>query len=154
MKHVKFKRLLSLYLDGELNENQRYTVESHLAHCADCRAFYETHNRVREWMPPEESIQVNPYFATRVWHTYQARKRESFWSLFERIPKPVVATGLVLSLLILSFFSIAEIDSSEPVTSNTTYAILFEDSNESDIQTDEDALEFVIYNKVMTVNGD
>lgn len=154
MKHVRFKRLLSLYLDGELNEKQRQTVEWHLAHCADCRAFYETHNRIRQWMQPEESIQVNPYFAKRVWNTYQARKRESFWSLFERIPKPVVATGLVLSLLILSFFSIAEIDSSEPVAGDATYAILFEDSSESDIQTDEDALEFVIYNEVMTVNGD
>ncbi len=154
MKHTTFKRLISSYVDDELNETQKARVESHLAQCQSCQTFYRQVLRLKPMLNAEQSVEVNPFFAQRVLHRYYARKRENFWSLFERVPKPVLATGLVLSILVLSVFSIYDVDSTETPASNESYALFYENAVESNIQSDEEALAFVIYDEFMTMNGE
>ncbi len=154
MKHYNFKRLISSYVDDELNEAQRAQVEFHLSECSSCQNFYKQLLGFRNVLQAEESVKVNPFFAQRVLHGYKARKRETFWSLFERVPKPVLATGLILSILVLSIFSFSVVQSPEATAANTSYTILFDNTVEPNIQSDDEALAFVIYDEFQTINGE
>ena len=48
--HEEWTDKLSEYLDGELADDERYAVESHLSGCAECAAVLDD---LREWKPAE-----------------------------------------------------------------------------------------------------
>ena len=59
----KYLDLISAYIDGELPEQDRADLESHLASCENCRALYDTLTAVSEDMrsdladPPEDLVE-------------------------------------------------------------------------------------------------
>ncbi|PIE52612.1 hypothetical protein CSA37_05120 [Candidatus Fermentibacteria bacterium] len=66
---------LSLYLDGELAEESRVTIEEHLSECSDCRAWLAAQKRMEtlwreSWQDPEESafdIMISGVLRTVPW---------------------------------------------------------------------------------------
>jgi len=53
----KLKDLISLYIDDELDENEKKLVEDHINNCEDCRKYLEEYKKIRKVlheMPEEE----------------------------------------------------------------------------------------------------
>ena len=48
-EHENIRQLISIYIDGEASQNEKVTVERHLALCDDCRRYYnETFPQIME----------------------------------------------------------------------------------------------------------
>jgi predicted anti-sigma-YlaC factor YlaD len=65
MDHEKLKELISSYLDGELDEDQRRLVEEHIEECPECRRehgemakFEEVMRKMTLKQPPKEAWEV------------------------------------------------------------------------------------------------
>ncbi len=77
--------LLSAYLDGQVDETQRRTVEAHLSTCAHCRADAAALRQTIASIGSLSSVEPPPGFSQRVMAQVreEARERPSFWrSLF------------------------------------------------------------------------
>jgi protein TonB len=74
MLHLKAKKLLAAYLDGELDEKLRQDLEKHLPACAKCRAELESYKefsaRVHELSPVESKPE--PFWQTRKIKSFRA----------------------------------------------------------------------------------
>lgn len=80
--HQKMKELISLYIDGEVNEEQKEMVENHLRECLECQKEFEEMSKLEEVMgqmelkkPPRETWQV--YWAS----VYNRLERKIGWIL-------------------------------------------------------------------------
>ncbi len=101
MKHQAYRRLLSRLIDQDLNERERVLIERHLRECAECahvRHQWEALCRdLQDWEAPP----LRPFFAQRVMAAYRVAAKERFWSLFEWVPRPIILTGLALSIVLI-----------------------------------------------------
>jgi hypothetical protein len=103
MRCKKAKKLISDYIDGELDSSQRSSLEDHLEECEECRKFMEDTQRIAHTAQELEAGSPSPYVWTRIKHglkaqspSYEApRKRVWRWS-----PQLKYAVG-VLSLLVV-----------------------------------------------------
>lgn len=93
MNHQKIRELISSYHNGELNEEQKKTVEEHLAHCSECKREFEEMGKLEEVMsrmelrkPPKE-----------VWQLYWA-------SVYNRLERRIGWILLSIGAMILLFF--------------------------------------------------
>jgi predicted anti-sigma-YlaC factor YlaD len=83
MEHKKLKELISLYIDGELDKDQKEKVEEHLKGCDECRKEFEEMSKFEEVMskmelkePPKETWQI---YSNSV---YNRLERRFGWILF------------------------------------------------------------------------
>lgn len=83
MDHQKIKELISSYYDGELDEEQKKLVKSHLEECSECRKEFEEMGKFEEVMsrmalkkPPKEAWQM--YWTS----VYNRLERGIGWILF------------------------------------------------------------------------
>ncbi len=83
MDHKKIKELISSYYDGELDEEQKKLVHSHLEVCSECRKEFEEMGKFEEVMsqmvlkkPPKEAWQM--YWTS----VYNRLERGIGWILF------------------------------------------------------------------------
>ncbi len=83
MDHQKIKELISSYLDGELDEEQKKRVEEHFAQCPECKKEVEEMGKFEEVMtqmelkkPPKEVWLL--YWAS----VYNRLERRIGWILF------------------------------------------------------------------------
>jgi predicted anti-sigma-YlaC factor YlaD len=110
MDHEKIRELISSYLDGELDDQTRKTVEEHLASCRECRKEYEEMEKFEEVMgqmtfknPPKE-----------FWDLY-------WTSVYNRLERGIGWVFLSLGAIVLLFFGAYKIvegiirDSSTPL---------------------------------------
>jgi predicted anti-sigma-YlaC factor YlaD len=110
MDHEKIRELISSYLDGELDDQTRKTVEEHLASCRECRKEYEEMEKFEEVMgqmtfknPPKE-----------FWDLY-------WTSVYNRLERGIGWAFLSLGAIVLLFFGAYKIvegiirDSSTPL---------------------------------------
>ena len=81
--HQEIKELISSYIDGEVNEEQKRMVESHLKECPECQKEFEEMRKLEEVMgqmelkkPPRETWQVYWSFV------YNRLERRIGWILF------------------------------------------------------------------------
>jgi len=54
MEHQKIKELISSYYDGELDEQNKRTLQRHLDECPDCRKEFEEMGKLEEVMSKME----------------------------------------------------------------------------------------------------
>jgi predicted anti-sigma-YlaC factor YlaD len=110
MDHEKIRELISPYLDGELDDQTRKTVEEHLASCRECRKECEEMEKFEEVMgqmtfknPPKE-----------FWDLY-------WTSVYNRLERGIGWVFLSLGAIVLLFFGAYKIiegmirDSSTPL---------------------------------------
>ena len=81
--HQEIKELISSYVDGELSEAQKKSVENHLKECPECQKEFEEMRELEEVMgqmelkkPPKETWQV--YWSS----VYNRMERSIGWILF------------------------------------------------------------------------
>ena len=111
MKSCKeVKPLLEKYISGEITEKEKYILDEHTAHCADCREIVILHNRFIEGeLPlPESDIKFFKKMRRKVIHEI-GYKNESvvkkFSSLIERFfTKPAIAVSFALLMFVSGIF--------------------------------------------------
>jgi hypothetical protein len=151
MKHAKIKKLLSSYVDGELSSAQQKCVENHVASCKTCRAMLADFQRLHA-VAAEPVFKKNPFFAQRVLAELKSRKREGFWQVFDLIPRPVIVTGLVLSVVTLTVFAFPQSKTSSDLYTSEV-ALFYGDQAEQTMVTNDQALAIAI-NINEVVNGE
>jgi predicted anti-sigma-YlaC factor YlaD len=102
--------ILTDYLDGEMNEEEKMRIEEHLARCPDCKEFsINARETVMRLFKEPERISPPEYLWRRIKETIltEERKKVPFVAkIFERlkgllyIPKPALAIVTVLVLII------------------------------------------------------
>ena len=100
---------ISLWVDGELDPSRSETVESHLDSCADCAAFHQDLDAIRqgverlEPIDPPERLWTSLRVQLEAEGLIRSKPRESFWAaiLPKRLPdlKPAWS-GAILALLV------------------------------------------------------
>lgn len=96
MDHKEIKELISSYHDGELNEEQKKTVEEHLAQCPECRREFQEMGKLEEVMSQME-LRKPP---KEVWQLYWA-------SVYNRLERRIGWILLSIGAMLLFFFVIS-----------------------------------------------
>ena len=130
---VKLGPRLSAFLDGEMPEEERHKIESHLATCQACRQLAdeleETADIIKSTLPPGpvpevdlsgvwEEIEAQVDFGPTVWQRIKGQiERPVIW-----LPTAVATAAVVLLAVVLPFHSVhppVEMSSVESVYSRT-----------------------------------
>lgn len=93
MDHEKMKELISSFLDGELDENGKRSVEEHLEICPQCRKEFEELKKLEEVMDKMELKEPNK----EVWQVY-------WTSIYNRLERRIGWILLSIGGIILLFF--------------------------------------------------
>ncbi|MBD3414738.1 MAG: hypothetical protein GF421_09950 [Candidatus Aminicenantes bacterium] len=93
MKHEKIKKLISLYHDGELDEQKKKRVEQHLKECRDCQKEFVEMKQLEDVMNKMELKKPSK----EAWETYEA-------SVYNRLERKVGWIFLSIGAMILLFF--------------------------------------------------
>jgi len=150
MRHQKIKKMLSDFMDDRLSSAEKSYITNHLKNCTECQRLLASFQQIRKNIR-DIQVDVKPFFATRVLAEVRSRQREGFWALFDIIPRPVVISGLAVSILLLAIFV-------KPVTSvpdsySAQYAMFYGDHSEITSVTDDQALAIAINADAVT-NGE
>ena len=139
MRHQKIQEMLSLFVDGRLSSTEQDFIYEHLKTCDECRTLLTSFKHLSI---DEPKMTVNPFFATRVLADLKTRQNEKFWNVFDLLPRPVIVTGLVLSIITLAIFATPY----SPIHENQTsaFAMLYGDQQDVTSVTDDRALEIAI----------
>jgi len=121
MRHQKIKELISLYLEGELDNRERKIVEQHIKECEECRKEFEELNKLEEVLKKMEFKKPSDEIWKTYWSSiYNRLERKIGWILFsigaiillfwgvyklieELIKDPTIP--LILKIGILAFFA-------------------------------------------------
>lgn len=100
---------VSLWMDGDLDPSRAEAVEEHLESCAECAAFHQDLNSIREGvkglepLEPPEHLWTNLRFQLEAEGLIRSKPKESFWAaiLPQRLPdlKPAWS-GAILALFL------------------------------------------------------
>ncbi|MBN1464996.1 zf-HC2 domain-containing protein [candidate division KSB1 bacterium] len=151
MRHHKIKKKLSEFLDGRLSSNEDKMIKEHLAHCQACQATLNSFRQLRRCK--EADYEMNPFFAQRVLALVRARRSEGFWQVFDFIPRPVIVTGLVLSVITLTIFATPLYQLTND-RNGSELAMLYAESNEMVPVTDDQALAIVFQAQEANATGE
>lgn len=64
--HSKMKKLISAYLDNEVNEKEKNLVEEHLKKCTFCRKYYENLQRLSSALGKYKEEELSPDLEQRI----------------------------------------------------------------------------------------
>lgn len=122
----KEKKWLSALLDGELSENRRRELDSHLRECSVCRRELAELRRLQDDLAGLPAGEVPPHFSMSVMEKIQPVQKFRIFSL----------PSLVYSLVFLLFFTLGFVLSSgnrivsEEGTSPTMYSRVLVESQD------------------------
>jgi predicted anti-sigma-YlaC factor YlaD len=77
MNHKKLKLLVSSYLDGEANDNEKAEALSHIEVCSECRQFIEHVKLMREEICALGEVKLTDSFAARVAYSVERRDEQT-----------------------------------------------------------------------------
>ena len=108
----EIKKLIPIYLDGELEADEHQRVQSHLDTCAECNKEAHAIQSAWEMAGELEDIQPDPTFKTRFWARVaeQTSWHEKFWNdirtLFfnRRLVPALAAAGLILCVSLVATY--------------------------------------------------
>ncbi|MBN2620494.1 zf-HC2 domain-containing protein [candidate division WOR-3 bacterium] len=66
MKCSEIQKKLSAYLDNEVSQTEKGTIEAHLASCSACQHALQAFSMVNDELKLVPGMEVPPYFATRL----------------------------------------------------------------------------------------
>lgn len=96
MKCQKIQRKLSAYMDGEVDEDLKATIEEHLQHCQACQQLlgelYKTWNLL-SLLPEAESV---PFFFTRLNTRLTSEKTGKRSKWIDRVLIPATAIAVTV----------------------------------------------------------
>jgi predicted anti-sigma-YlaC factor YlaD len=77
MNHKKLQLLVSSYLDGEVDNNEKAKALSHLEVCSQCRQFIEQVRLMREEICALGEVTLTNSFAARVAYSVERRDEQT-----------------------------------------------------------------------------
>jgi predicted anti-sigma-YlaC factor YlaD len=93
MKHEEIKKLLALYHEGELNDEEKHLVEKHLAECPECQREADEFHQLEEVLGEMKLKEPSK----ELWEIYWA-------SVYNRIERRTGWVVLSIGLIILLCF--------------------------------------------------
>jgi anti-sigma factor RsiW len=78
LRCIDFVRVVSAYVDGELDEPERARIERHLQRCEGCKAAidqFETVIRLAGRLSPADVASLDPLIRDRLMATLRIRRR-------------------------------------------------------------------------------
>jgi hypothetical protein len=151
MRHHVLRKKLSEFLDDRLSSEEEKFVNEHLAHCSECQKMFKSFQQLGLFKEPE--FKVNPFFAQRVLAHLNTRRGEGFWQVFDFIPRPVIVTGLALSIVILTIFG-APLYPLKSDKNSSELAVLYADTIELTPVTDDQVLAIVFQTDEIDATGE
>jgi len=153
MKHKKIAVMLSEFIDDRLSARQEKIVRQHLTKCAKCREMLHNFEMLHNAGNLESTAEVKPFFAQRVLREVNARNEEKVWQIFSFLPRPVIATGIAFSLVLLGFFMSPLL---YPPADNyeSEFALLFNGQTEINNVSDDEALAIALSVEPNLENGE
>lgn len=99
-----YLRLISAYIDQELEGKQRLSVEAHLRSCDQCRDAVKSFQQLKEIGSRVPEHSVNPYYLTRLKAAIERRREVSGEAVVieARLLAPML--GLFLIAVAVTFF--------------------------------------------------
>lgn len=91
---------LIFFLEGDLPAKKMEQIETHLHECSSCAAFAEEMKKTLGTIEVEKSVDVNPFFYTRVKAKLENSKSETM-SVFSRSVLVKVLQPALFSLLLI-----------------------------------------------------
>lgn len=103
MNHHHMKSLFLRYSEGKLTEEERVSVEGHLAGCPECRRYYE---RLSEVLTPGGNFQLpqlepDPFLPTRVAALVEEQRRKPMRSPLAAAVRVSFAAALMAGAVML-----------------------------------------------------
>jgi predicted anti-sigma-YlaC factor YlaD len=93
MKHEQIKKMISSYLDRELDDRKKTIVEQHIRECQDCKKEFEEMKQLEDVMNKMELKKPSK----EAWETYEA-------SVYNRLERRLGWIFLSIGAMILLFF--------------------------------------------------
>ena len=107
MNHKKLQVLVSSYLDGEVDDNEKAKALSHLEACSQCRQFIEQARLLREEICALGEVKLANSFAARVAYSVERRDGQTVeWLGIEPSARNtfILLAGFVLVMFFLTSF--------------------------------------------------
>lgn len=105
MKCKKIKRMISLYIDGELKPGNEKKLLAHLESCESCQKEKEKMECINQLLLPPKEIQPSPYFVSRVKQKITSSKTMVFYpASWLKYLKPALISMVFIIVFVLSFF--------------------------------------------------
>ena len=95
MKHDNIQHDLIFYIDNELSNEKKTTVEKHLEECADCRAFLAFLRDGIQIIEKEKNPQVSHFFYTRLSARLEEKPYFQIQSQWLRLAQPALFSLLL-----------------------------------------------------------
>ena len=103
------RKLISSYIDGELNEDKRSLLESHLNGCRECARELEELQKIHMLFPDAETFKAPHGFSTRVLANIRAKETRRFGGFVNILAKSAecfaVLVLIVVGIILGSFLS-------------------------------------------------
>ena len=83
MKHEEIKKLLALYPEGELSDEEKDLVEKHLVECPECRQEFDEFHQLEEVLGEMKLKEPSKEFWEIYWASvYNRIERRAGWVVF------------------------------------------------------------------------
>lgn len=105
MKCDDIKKMIPVYLDGELKEPEAGTVKEHLAECASCRKEAHAFGRAWKLMGEYADIEPDSAYVSRFW-TELARRKSWVERLRDKFSHPAQWRPAFVTLSIIVLLSV------------------------------------------------
>lgn len=97
MKTKCIHKDLIFYLDNELSEEKRTSVEKHLEECADCRSFLVFLKDEMQIIEQEKNPEASPFFFTRLSARLDKRPQIKPQGLWVRFAQPAFFSVMLIA---------------------------------------------------------
>ena len=117
----EIKKLITVFLDGQLEPDEHQRVQSHLDTCAECRREARAIQSAWEMVGELDDIQPDPNFKTRFWArvaeqtSWQEKFLGEIKALFlnRRLVPALAAAGLILCVSVVATYKYLQTSQSD-----------------------------------------
>ncbi|MTI68798.1 MAG: DUF4349 domain-containing protein [Firmicutes bacterium] len=103
MKCKDFKKEMSLYIDGMLDENKKNELKKHLKECSKCKKEYKEMVKILNYVKKEEEVELPKNYKKELRSKLESEKKTSRKINFK--PFMGLAAGLVVILMSVTLYN-------------------------------------------------
>jgi len=107
MRCSKVKKMLSVYIDGELDKKKREKISQHLGICNDCYKEFSIIEKINNTLKSQKSFEPSEFFETKLFAKIEELKlssKQRWWKII--FQKPVlVPTCITVFLVLFNIFN-------------------------------------------------
>jgi predicted anti-sigma-YlaC factor YlaD len=103
-KHYKIKKLISVYIDGEVSEEEKKFIENHLKVCSSCRKYLEDLKRINSFLKTWEDESISPDLEQKIKMNFLNNKNKEVRKMKSK--KILIGSTGILVVLLLTLIGI------------------------------------------------